>query len=205
MKAQLGDMHAASFAADSKHLGFVLARYKFVARMLTGKARVLEIGCGDTTGARVVKPVVGKLIGIDREVYASEPCIDVYNHDFLDGPFIKRSLAYRTMYDAIYALDVLEHVSFAREDTFLRHVMAALDAHGIFIVGTPSKESQAYASEISRAHHVNCKTEDELRTTLERHFRNVLMFGMNDEILHTGFGPMCQYRLAVCAGPKEQS
>jgi hypothetical protein len=198
MKAQLGDMHAASFAADPKHLGFVLARYKFVARMLTGKARVLEIGCGDTTGARVVKPVVGKLIGIDRELYTPPLCIEAYDHDMLVGPFGHD-------YDAIYALDVLEHVSLAHEDTFLRHVTASLDAHGLFIVGTPSKESQAYASEISRAHHVNCKTEDELRTTLGRHFRNVLMFGMNDEILHTGFGPMCQYRLAICAGPKEQS
>jgi 2-polyprenyl-3-methyl-5-hydroxy-6-metoxy-1,4-benzoquinol methylase len=198
MRAQLGDMHAASFAADPKHLGFVLARYKFVARMLTGKARVLEIGCGDTTGARVVKPVVGELIGIDRERYESPPCIYVYHQDFVidgaGGP-----------YDAIYALDVLEHVSPTDEDKFLRHVTLSLDLNGLFIVGTPSKESQAYASEISRVHHVNCKTEDELRTTLGRHFRNVFIFGMNDETLHTGFGPMCQYRLAICAGPKEQS
>jgi hypothetical protein len=26
------------------------------------------------------------------------------------------------------------------------------------------------------------------------------VFGMNDEVLHTGFGPMCHYRLAICTG-----
>jgi hypothetical protein len=58
-----------------------------------------------------------------------------------------------------------------------------------------------HASEFSRAYHVNCKTEDGLRATLARHFRNVFMFGMNDETLHTGFGAMTHYRLAVCGGP----
>src|SRR5712675_2743841 len=99
--AQLGEMHAASFATDPKHLGFVLARYKFVARMLQGMGRVLEVGCGDTTGARLVKPTVGELLGIDRHHYTSEPCIDVLCHDMLDGSC---GLSY---YDAAYTLDVL--------------------------------------------------------------------------------------------------
>src|SRR5712672_4184330 len=43
--AQLGEMHAASFATDPKHLGFVLARYKHVSRWLVGMDRVLEVGC----------------------------------------------------------------------------------------------------------------------------------------------------------------
>lgn len=189
--AQLGEMHAASFAADPKHLGFVLARYKFVARMLAGKGRVLEVGCGDTTGARLVKPAVGCLIGIDRERYASEPSIDVHVHDMLDAPL-------GGTYDAVYALDVLEHVGREDEDRFLDNIKASLHPGGAVIIGMPSKESQIYASELSRTHHVNCKTEDELRATLRKHFGNVFLFGLNDETLHTGFGPMCHYRLAIC-------
>jgi SAM-dependent methyltransferase len=189
--AQLGEMHAASFATDPKHLGFVLARYKFIARMLQGKGRVLEVGCGDTTGARLVKPSVGHLIGIDRERYASEPCIDVFRYDMLDG-------VYGGGFDAIYALDVLEHVKPQNEDRFLANIKASLIFDGVLIIGTPSLESQPYASALSREHHVNCKTEDELRTTLWRHFHNVFMFGQQDEVIHTGFGPMCHYRLAIC-------
>jgi SAM-dependent methyltransferase len=193
--AQLGYMHAASFATDPKHLGFVLARYKFVARMLGGMERVLEVGCGDTTGARLVKPVVGRLTGIDREphTYNSFPCIQVFLHDMLDGSYGECA-----SFDAVYALDVLEHVKPQDEHRFLANIKDSLVDGGVLIIGTPSKESQAYASELSQAHHVNCKTEDELQHTLWQHFRNVFLFGMNDETLHTGFGPMCHYRLAIC-------
>jgi hypothetical protein len=70
--------------------------------------------------------------------------------------------------------------------------------NGTFIVGMPSLESQVYASEGSKALHVNCKTEQGLRDSLQQYFANVFMFGMNDETLHTGFGALCHYRLAIC-------
>jgi hypothetical protein len=28
------------------------------------------------------------------------------------------------------------------------------------------------------------------------------MFSMNDEVVHTGFGPMAHYLIALCAGPR---
>ena len=188
--AQLGEMHSASFGTDPKHLGFVLARYKFVAKMLAGKNHVLEVGCGDTTGARVVRPAVGQLIGVDVK-QCEDPCIPIIVHDFLEDPLDDQ-------FDAAYALDVLEHIQPAREIIFLSNLVASIKPGAPVIIGTPSKESQAYASDISRRYHVNCKTEDQLRKTLSEHFANVFLFGMNDETLHTGFGPMCQYRLAVC-------
>ncbi len=32
---------------------------------------------------------------------------------------------------------------------------------------------------------------------MQRYFHCVYMFGMNDETLHTGYGPMCHYRIAI--------
>ena len=51
----------------------------------------------------------------------------------------------------------------------------------------PSLESQKYASKISKRHHVNCKTGEQLRRLLKIYFHNIYMFSMNDETLHTGF------------------
>jgi len=199
---QLGAMHAASFEADPKHLGFVLARYHFVARMLQGKAWVLEIGCGDGTGAEVVKPAVGLLCGMDREAQPEDnPSRSFWRADILQRLPHLQGEGILWPWDAIYALDVLEHINPIDEDRALHNISQALAPNGVCIIGMPSKESQPYASPISRAHHVNCKTEDDLRNTLGRHFSNVFMFGMNDATLHTGFGPMCHYRLAVCTGP----
>ena len=38
---------------DPKRLAFTFSRYKFVAKMMSGKQRVLEIGCADAHGVRV--------------------------------------------------------------------------------------------------------------------------------------------------------
>jgi hypothetical protein len=35
---------------------------------------------------------------------------------------------------------------------------------------------------------------------MERHFRTVFIFSMNDEVVHTGFSPMAHYLLAVAVG-----
>src|SRR5213078_5148827 len=63
--AVLGPMMNQVWFDDPRRLGIVLARYKFVAKMLSGKARVLEIGVGDGWASRVVKQEVGTLVGID--------------------------------------------------------------------------------------------------------------------------------------------
>jgi 2-polyprenyl-3-methyl-5-hydroxy-6-metoxy-1,4-benzoquinol methylase len=199
----LGAMHSESWDNDPKHLGFVLARYKFVSKMLTGKNRVLEVGCGDMTGSRIVKSTVRYLEGIDidAERMASSQSkgtkweIPYRKWDILDGPLTDT-------FDAIYALDVMEHIDTGDEPTFMGNIMHMLEHDGVFIVGAPSLESQVYASLASKAGHVNCKTEDGLRKSLEAYFYNVFLLGMNDEVLTCAFGPMCQYRLAICAGPK---
>ena len=195
----LGSMHSESWDMDPKHLGFVLSRYKFVSKMLVGKKRVLEIGCGDTTGSRIVKSTVEHLEGIDIDAdrMASSPSkgtkweIPTKVWNILDGPLPSN-------FDAIYSLDVMEHIPPEYETMFLRHIKYMLRDNGVLIIGMPSLESQVYASEGSKAHHINCKSEDGLRLILKQYFVNVFMFGLNDETLHTGFGPFCNYRLAVC-------
>ncbi|MBL7131595.1 MAG: SAM-dependent methyltransferase, partial [Candidatus Omnitrophica bacterium] len=55
---QLGPWTSHIWRTDPKHLVFVLARYKFCAKMLAGKKEVLEIGCGDAFGVPVVLQTV---------------------------------------------------------------------------------------------------------------------------------------------------
>ncbi len=191
---QLGAMHSASYATDPKHLAFVLARYNFVARMLQGAKSVLEVGCGDMTGAPIVKAVVGKYLGIDID---SGYHGDYRIHDMTCGPLLGAK-----KFGAIFALDVLEHIAPDDEDAFFGNINKSLDEYGTVIMGAPSLESQPYASKLSKQHHVNCKTESGLRETLQKHYHNTYLFGMNDSTLHTGYGPFCHYRLAIANNPK---
>ena len=81
---------------------------------------------------------------------------------------------------------------------FLRLILG----YGVLIVGIPSLESQEYASVAAAAGHINCLTGSDLRDFCRKYFNNVFMFGMNDEVLHTGFMPLCHYLFAMCVGPK---
>ncbi len=191
---------------DPKRLAFTFARYKFVAKMLAGKQSVLEIGCADAFCTRIVQQAVGQVTVTDFDpVFIADvkarmdpkwPLAGAFVHDVLSGPVPGK-------YDAIYALDVLEHIEPEREHEFLGNMIAALSEHGVAVIGTPSLESQSHASPQSKAGHINCKSGEDLKRTMEEHFHNVFMFSMNDEIVHTGFFPMAQYLFALACEQKK--
>lgn len=198
----LGLMTNQAWMDDPKRLIFTLARYKFVAKMLAGCDSVLEVGCGDAFFTRLVIAEVGKLTAIDfdpafvRDVQArmSERwSFDVKVHNVLSGPA-------QGDFDGMYALDVLEHILPENEEAFLTNMFQPLQPHGSAIIGMPSLESQQYASQISREGHVNCKSAPDLKALLLRHFHNVFVFSMNDEIVHTGYHRMANYLMALCCG-----
>lgn len=194
----LGPMTGATYRWNPRRLGMMLARYKFVAKMLYGAGDVAEIGCSDGFAAPIVGQEVHRLMLYDFDpafVTAARQVWMVECHDICSDPLPKH-------YDAIYMLDVLEHINPEQEDAALRNIVSSLRTHGVFIAGIPSLESQTYASEISKAGHVNCKTGPQLKAFAEKFFHNVFLFGMNDEVLHTGFSPMCHYLFVICAGPR---
>ena len=53
--ARLGIMSNQRWRDDPRGLLFILARYKFVAKMLCGRRSVVEIGCADAFGTRIVQ------------------------------------------------------------------------------------------------------------------------------------------------------
>ena len=61
----LGLMTSQAWDDDPKRLAFTLARYKFVAKMLSGRRHVLEVGCADAFGTRVVRQEVKELTAVD--------------------------------------------------------------------------------------------------------------------------------------------
>lgn len=195
-----GGMANHTWEIDPKRLAFVLARYKHTAKLLAGRKRVLEVGCADGFGARIVRQHVGTLVGIDCDPRAIDDALarrsQAWPVGFWCGDFVELESERATGWDAVFALDVLEHI--ADEAPFLAKMAAAAP---VAVIGMPSIESQAYASELSRAGHVNCKSGLQLKTTLRHYWKHVFVFSMNDETLHTGFYPMANYLLALACEP----
>jgi 2-polyprenyl-3-methyl-5-hydroxy-6-metoxy-1,4-benzoquinol methylase len=206
-RAKLGIMTSASWHKDPRRLLFLLSRYKFVAKMLTGKEKVLEVGCGDAFGTRMVMQNVRSIKAVDFDAIfvkdvneRSDPAwaFECQVHDMLAGPV-------EGSFDAAYSLDVLEHIQPADEDKFIANIVLSLTPDGVLIFGMPSLQSQPHASQESKEGHVNCKDEPDFRKLMLRYFHNVFMFSMNDEVVHTGFHPMAQYLFAICVAPRGNS
>ena len=101
-------------------------------------------------------------------------------------------------FDGAYLLDVLEHIEIDHEPAFFSNLCKCLKPSAKVVIGMPSIESQVYASEGSKAGHVNCKTKENLVSSLDPYFSSVTCFSMNDEVVHTGFNRLANYLLAVC-------
>jgi len=202
--ARFGLMSNQVWHDDPRRLVFLLSRYKFVAKMLSGKKSVLEIGCADGFGSRLVAQEVGKLTLLDFDPVfiqdAQENMDPKWKYNFL--VLDPTDSLIPGQYDAIYSLDVLEHIQKEREKKFLWHIVEVLSNDGVLIIGTPTVESQKYASPSSKEGHINCKDHKELRDLLLNYFQNVFLFSMNDEVVHTGFYPMAHYLFAICCGKK---
>lgn len=204
-KIELGPWTSYSMLEDPKHMSFVLARYKFVAKMMKQGGRTLEVGCGDGFGAPIAKQHSSEYVGVDvderlirdntKRLSSRIPNLHFKLQDITCENDLGR-------FDTVFNVDVLEHLDAEKEESFLSKSIECLNDKGIYICGTPSKYSEKYASERSRIQHINLKTAPEKKDLFEKYFDFVWIFSMNDEVVHTGYYPMAHYLFAVCCGKK---
>jgi 2-polyprenyl-3-methyl-5-hydroxy-6-metoxy-1,4-benzoquinol methylase len=201
---RLGPWTTYSYLHDPIHLVFVLSRYKFCARMLAGKNEVLEVGCGDAPGTPIVAQFVKHVHAIDIDATIIES----------DKKRLRdmKTITYETMdilqhvpaqhFDGVYSIDVIEHFTPEENDVFIRQICLRLNKQGMCIIGTPNSASEQFASDQSREYHLHLHDGNTLRTLMEKYFHTVLLFSMNDEVVHTGFIPMAHYLFALGIGVK---
>jgi len=205
---QLGPMSSFTYNDDPKRLCFVLSRYKFVAKIFNGYSSVLEVGCGDAFGSRLVRQHVDSMTVSDMD----SRMIDSISARPIPARFslsthvwdpVTDKNPFRQRFDGVFALDVLEHVPSDVEHRFLRRLLEPLAKTGTLVLGMPSIESQVYASPASKAGHINCKTQEDLVSFCRNYFDCVFAFSMNDEVVHTGYSRMANYIFVVCSMKKE--
>ncbi|MEJ2039690.1 MAG: class I SAM-dependent methyltransferase, partial [Desulfosarcinaceae bacterium] len=199
----LGPHTSYGYQKDPKHLAFTLSRYKFCSKMLSGKSSVLEIGCGDGFGVPLVAEQVKNLLCIDwdeKQILGNQRRLKwLGNTSFRTFDATQNALSGK--FDAAYAIDVIEHLDPEMENTFMDNVCKVLKENGLLLIGTPNKSASQYCSKPEVAdQHINLYDHQRLRCLLSSYFENVFMFGMNDEVLHTGYLPMAHYLWGIGVG-----
>lgn len=205
---ELGPYYSNMFLKDIKHIAFTLSRYKFVSKLLMYKNEVtlLELGCQEALGALMFKQNVRlkKYTGVDLDEKAIS-----WNKkhlpsefEFICANFFNCIQLKERKYDAVISLDVIEHISADMEDKYCKVLARSIKDSGVAVVGTPSVMMTPYACEESRVGHINLYDQKRLYALLRKHFNNVFIFNMNDEVVNTGFAPMSCYIFAVCCSKR---
>ena len=202
---KLGPFTSYSLLNDPMHMCFVLARYKFVSKMLEHKETVLEIGCGDAFGLPIVAKNKEWMLAIDSDIrLISSNENRLFNH-FPNVGFATMDICKVKpfdKYESAFAIDVIEHLDHKLEPIFMKNICDCLTKNSILIMGTPNKTANKYATHRAKVQHINLHDHKSLRKLMEKYFKNVFIFSMNDEVVHTGFAPMAHYLFGVGVGKK---
>lgn len=204
--ARLGPWTSNLLNSDPKHLSFSLSRYKFASKLLGSahgnESSMIEIGCGDAFGSIIIANELDEYIGIDIEKFVIDDNIDrlkQYSNmsfdcwDIIKSPYTKKTRS-------ALCLDVIEHIPYESEDDFINNIKESTNG-GPVLIGTPNITADQYASKYSKHSHINLKSGDTLRQGLEKYYKDIFIFSMNDEVVHTGFLPMAHYIFALACNP----
>jgi 2-polyprenyl-3-methyl-5-hydroxy-6-metoxy-1,4-benzoquinol methylase len=202
---KLGPWSSYSLLNDPKHLCFTLSRYKFCAKMLEGRKTCLEVGPGDGIGLPLIAQSVGNVYAVDwdgRLIAGNKRRLEeITNIEHMCYDLNKEDIPLANI-DAAISIDVIEHIDPDNEDNFMRSILKTLHPDAILITGTPNISAAKYASARSNAQHINLHSHQSLREMTARYCTHVFMFGQNDDVIHTGFGPMAHYIWSLGVGIK---
>jgi len=188
---------------DLHRPSLVLARYTFVAKMLSGRGNVAEVGCSNSLGTHLVSEEVPDLTVYDGDsgfiadfqLYPSAKAIKKQIHDIVDARLPRK-------HDGLFSLDLIERILPEHEHAYLANLCGSLAPEGVLIIGTPSTDPLVSGSPPSMDRPLNCKSGKQLKILLDKYFAQVFLFSMRDEAVHAGIYPMAHYSFVVCTGPK---
>jgi 2-polyprenyl-3-methyl-5-hydroxy-6-metoxy-1,4-benzoquinol methylase len=195
---ELGKYASYWFHKTPRRMLHSLSYYKFAAKLIGDQKKILDIGCNEGLGTYLLAKECSYAKGVDFDTKAIEIaqknfsehniCFEV--KDFLCNPE-------KDQYDAVVNFDVIEHIYPENIDMFFTNIKSCLNNAGMSIIGTPSKISQQYASNISKKGHVNIYSPNRLLNEMRKHFEFVFLFSANDELVHTGFYELAHYLIVI--------
>ena len=205
-KISIGLYYSHHIKDNPKALLFTISRYKFASRLLGEKNNLstLELGCNEGLGTNFLSKFSKRVVGIDFDKEAIKSANDNFsqkNVKFIHSNFLNNKYG---VFDCVVSIDVIEHINKKNTPRYLNAIYKNLKKDGFCIIGTPNMTAQKYASKESRIGHINLYTAERLRDALSKLFSRVFIFGMNDEVVHTGFYPMSHYIFALGVYKRER-
>lgn len=174
------------------------ARFKFVAKLLSKKDILLDIGCGQGVGSIFFSDYCKYVYGVDL-------LSNFIDHNKKNINFFKKNIFeikqnnFKQKIDFITLIDFIEHFNKSQGSLILKKCANLLKKKGgTLIVGTPSVYSSKYRSKRSKMQHIHEYDGMELKDLCSKYFDRTFLFSMNDELVHTGYYKLAWFNFVVC-------
>jgi hypothetical protein len=189
---------------DPRKLALMLARYRFVAKLLSGRHNVAEYGCADELGTRLVLQEVQRVTVYDRRPdviddmrrrHCGRRAFDAHVHDIAQARLPRR-------YDSIYSIGAIEQVGPEDEEAFARNLSNSIYRdHDILIVGgtAPAPFEEASPNETPSVYR---RGGAQIKALMRSYFHSIFLFSMSGETVLAGNVPGAQYVFALCCSKK---
>jgi SAM-dependent methyltransferase len=158
-----------------------LHRYQLAAHFAAGR-NVLDVGCGDGYGARLMAQTARAVLGVDQDAAAVAEAVDKYpaaNLRFSVCGVAGLASLDEGAYDLITCFELIEHVHEPEQERLAAEIARLLAPGGLAILSTPNGEVKArqYARfpEWRNPFHVRELTRGEFEAVLRRHFAHLTL------------------------------
>lgn len=157
---------------DTVELLFHWHRYLSIAQLITNK-RVLEIGCGEGYGTRILANEAVEVTAVDIDSDAVRHASLVHKRpncvfevaSALDLPYQNAA------FDAVVSFEVLEHLPKDSHDRFLSEIQRVLTPAGLAVISTPDHSRTTEWP--PNPYHLGELTAEEFSSLLDRYFLQV--------------------------------
>ncbi len=152
-----------------------LPRY-FLATQFAKDKVVLDLGCGDGYGTKLLAEVARSVVGLDISREAIEHARATYqkpNLTFIETDCCNTQLLSQA-FDLIVCFEVIQHV--AEHEALLSEVLRLIKPNGMFFISTPDKRFLSEAGSRRTPFHGKELDPEEFESLLKRHFMDVSFF-----------------------------
>lgn len=154
-------------------------RYQQALKYLSRNDRVLDLACGNGFGSKLLSDnTVNEVIGADISPETIQYCKETFNHirhlqfEVVDGTKMQYPSGH---FNVIISFETIEHTT--KYNEMLAEFSRALANEGYAIISTPNIEVNSPGGKVLNPYHTQEFNYDELVGILERHFKNVEVFG----------------------------
>jgi len=175
----LGRELSYQFVNNPRKILYTMSYYKFAAKMIGSRKKVLHVGCGEGLGTWLLAKECGYARGIDTDIDSIRVAMNTWTDKIISFEAIDFFLMKKEEFYGLVSVDLpLPH----EKSRFFKHITGYISHDGVAVIVTPNVISEQYVNSAGENGYWK-----QLLREMEQYFHHVFIFGATGEVIHTDF------------------